>query len=86
MPTFSISQAKAGFSDVCRRVESGETVIVTRRGKPVLEMRPCERKGGLDLQAGRRYLDSIGVKDPYPIIPDDVYDPLPEDFLLRPLP
>ena len=40
----------------------------------------------LDMEAGQRYLDSIGVKDPFPYIADDFDDPLPEDFLLRPLP
>ena len=86
MKSVSIKQAKDTFSELSRRVEGGETVIITRHGKPVLEMAPYKRKGGLDLEAGRRYLDSIGVKDPFPYVADDFDDPLPEDFLLRPLP
>ena len=86
MNSVSIKQAKDSFAELSRRVEGGETVVITRHGKPVLEMVPYKRKGGLDLEAGRRYLDSIGVKDPFPYVADDFDDPLPEDFLLRPLP
>ena len=86
MNTVSIKQAKDKLTELSRRVENGETVVVTRHGKPVFDMVPHRRKGGFNLEAGRRYLDSIGVKDPIPYIADDFDDPLPEDFLLRPLP
>ena len=86
MSTISIKEAKDRFAELGRRAESGETIVVTRHGKPVFELNPHKRKGGLDMEAGRRYLDSIGVKDPFPYIADDFDDPLPEDFLLRPLP
>ncbi len=86
MTSVSIKKAKDSLTELSRRVEGGESIVVTRHGKPVFEMVPYKRKGGLDMEAGRRYLDSIGVKDPFPYIADDFDDPLPEDFLLRPLP
>lgn len=86
MNTVSIKQAKDSLIELSRRVEGGESIVVTRYGKPIFDMVPHKRKGGLDMEAGRRYLDSIGVTDPVPYIADDFDDPLPEDFLLRPLP
>lgn len=86
MSTISIKEAKDRFAELGRRAEGGETIVVTRHGKPVFELNPHKRKGGLDMESGRRYLDSIGVTDPVPYIADDFDDPLPEDFLLRPLP
>jgi prevent-host-death family protein len=86
MDAISIKEAKDRFTELGRRAEVGETIIVTRHGKPVFEINPHKRKGGLDLEAGHRYLDSIGVKDPVPYIADDFDDPVSEDFLLRPLP
>ena len=83
--TISIKEAKDRFTELGRRAEGGETIVVTRYGKPVFEINPHKRKAGLDMEAGRRYLDSIGVTDPVPYIADDFDDPLPEDFLLRPL-
>ncbi len=86
MNTVSIKEAKDRFIELGRRAEGGETIVVTRYGKPVFELHPHKPKGGLDMEAGQRYLDSIGVKNPVPYISDDFDDPLPEDFLLRPLP
>ena len=40
METYSIYEAKAHFSEIIRQVREGETVTVTRRGKPVAEIRP----------------------------------------------
>ena len=40
MATIGVHKAKAHLSDLLRRVERGETVVITRRGKPVAELRP----------------------------------------------
>ena len=42
MVTYSIYQAKARFSEVIRRVRSGQTVTVSYRGEPVAEVRPIK--------------------------------------------
>lgn len=90
MKTVSIREAQDRFDELARDVEHGETVTVTRDGKPVFDIVPREgarqKKGGIDWEAGQAYLRSIGVTDPFPYIADDFDDPLPEDFLLRPLP
>lgn len=41
--TYSISNARAWFSEVIRRVREGRTVTVTYRGEPVAAIRPVER-------------------------------------------
>jgi len=43
MKHVSVNEAKAHFSAIMRDVEAGEVVIVTRHGKPVIEMRAVGR-------------------------------------------
>jgi prevent-host-death family protein len=86
MATVSIKQAKDQLTALARLVEKGETVTVTRNGKPVFDLVPHRKKGGVKLEAGQAYLRERGIENPFPYIADDFDDPLPEDFLLRPLP
>ena len=87
MTTVSIKQAKDQLTALARRVEQGETVVVTRNGKPVFDLVPHrEKKGGLDIEAGHEYLRKRGIVQREPYIAPDFDDPLPEDFLLKPLP
>jgi prevent-host-death family protein len=86
MATVSIREARNKFTELARRVEAGERVIVTRNGKPVLELGPPARRGGIDYEAGDRWLQKRGLPRPRIWMSDDFDDPLPEDFLLRPLP
>ena len=37
--TVGVHEAKTQLSDLLRRVEAGETVVITRRGVPVAELR-----------------------------------------------
>ena len=67
-------------------MEKGETVVITRNGEPIVGLVPHRKKAGLDLPAGQDYLRRRGVKQAAVHIPDDIDEPLPEDFLLRPLP
>jgi antitoxin (DNA-binding transcriptional repressor) of toxin-antitoxin stability system len=80
-----MKEAKNRLTELARRVEAGETVTITRNGKPVLDL-VAHRKGGLNFEAGRKFLHARGVKSFFGPIPADFNDPLPEDFLLRPLP
>jgi antitoxin (DNA-binding transcriptional repressor) of toxin-antitoxin stability system len=86
MATVSIREAKNKLTELARRVEQGERITVTRNGKPVLEMVAPPRRGGLDLEAGAAYLRAKGIEHGESWIADDFDDPLPEDFLLQPLP
>lgn len=86
MTRISIEDAKNCLAELADKVEQGETVVVTRGGKPVLDLVPHKKKGGLDLEAGREYLRQRGVDKFFSYVAEDFDDPLPEDFLLRPLP
>ena len=86
MSTVSIKEAKNRLTELARRVEQGETVVVTRNGKPVFDLVPHRKKGGVNLEAGWAYLRSKGITSPVPYIAPDFDDPLPEDFLITPLP
>jgi antitoxin (DNA-binding transcriptional repressor) of toxin-antitoxin stability system len=51
MWTMTATEASRGFSDLLDRVERGETVLVTRGGRVVAEIRPPMLKTGRDLDA-----------------------------------
>jgi prevent-host-death family protein len=86
MTTVSIKDAKNRLTELARRVERGETFVVTRNGEPILDLVAHRKRGGVNFEAGRAYLRSLGIKDPFPYVSDDFDDPLPEDFLVKPLP
>lgn len=86
MTTVSIRDAKNRLTALARQVEKGETITVTRNGRPVFDLVPHRPRGGLNLAAGQAYLLSKGITNPVPFIANDFDDPLPEDFLLHPLP
>jgi prevent-host-death family protein len=86
MKTVSIRDAKNRLTELAREVEAGEIVTVTRNGKPVCDIVPHKKRGGIDFEAGRKYLEEQGFKQPVFWVADDFDDPLPEDFLLQPLP
>lgn len=43
MLTVNLAQAKARLSELLDKVEAGEEVVITRRGRPVVHMRPAVR-------------------------------------------
>ncbi|MBX3029531.1 MAG: type II toxin-antitoxin system Phd/YefM family antitoxin [Chloroflexi bacterium] len=70
MVTVGVSEAKAHFSRLLRRVATGEEIIITNRGRPVARLVPIgtprEREFGFD----------EGILT----IPDDFDDPLPDEI------
>ena len=44
MLTVTLAQAKAQLSELLNKVEAGEEVIVTRRGRPVARIGPAPRQ------------------------------------------
>ncbi|HZZ60251.1 MAG TPA: type II toxin-antitoxin system prevent-host-death family antitoxin [Roseiarcus sp.] len=86
MKSVSMREAKNRLTALAREVERGETIVVTRNGSPVFEMAPHRPRKGLRLEAIDQFKRKHGIKTIAPFIADDFDDPLPEDFLLRPLP
>ncbi len=85
MRTVSIKEAKDHLTALARRVEKGETVVVTRNGKPIFDLVPHRQKGGLKPKAIAAFKRKHGIRAIVTYIADDFDAPLSEDFLLRPL-
>ena len=84
--TVSMREAKNRLTELARVAEAGGTVTVTRNGKPVADIVPHKAKGGIDLDALERFKKERGIDRFFAEIPADFDDPLPEDFLITPLP
>ena len=81
----SIKEAKNRLSELLHRAEKGETVVLTRHGKPVADLVPhSPKKGGINWEALAEYKRKHGIEKFVDFIPDDFDDPLPEDFLITP--
>jgi prevent-host-death family protein len=79
-----VKEAKNRLSEVLRKVEQGETVVITRGGVPVADVIAHKPAGGIDFERGRAYLKSIGIDNIVEYIAPDFDEPLPEDFLITP--
>jgi prevent-host-death family protein len=86
MKTISIREAKNRLTELAREVEEGETITITRNGKPVADLVPHKKRGGLRWEAIDEFKRKYKIGRIVGPIPDDFDDPLPEDFLIRPLP
>ena len=86
MVTVSIKEAKDRLSELARMVEDGEQVVITRSGVPLVELVLHKKKGGIDWEAGAAFKRKHGIEKFFGDIPADFDDPLPEDFLITPLP
>jgi prevent-host-death family protein len=82
MKTVSIRDAKNRLTELARDVESGETIVVTRNGRPVFDLVPHRPRGQVDLAAGRDYLKKKGVTTPVRFMAEDFDEPLDESILL----
>jgi prevent-host-death family protein len=85
MGTVSIKQAKNRLTALARRVESGETVTVTRHGKPILDLVPHRAKTGLDFKALAAFKRKHRIRNIFANVAEDFDAPLPDGFLLRKL-
>jgi prevent-host-death family protein len=61
MTEYPLADAKARFSEIVARAEAGETVTITRRGKPVAKLVPLEAKAR---PFTVEFLQSLGVGKP----------------------
>lgn len=86
MKTVSIRDAKNRLTELAREVEEGETVVVTRNGRPIFDLVPHRPRKGLKLEAIEKFKRKHRIKSIVSFIADDFDEPLPEDFLLRPQP
>lgn len=65
----SISDAKARLAELVAAARNGVRVVITRHGRPAVELIRCDRRGGIDfekLQADRRRLGIEGDGEGWP--------------------
>jgi prevent-host-death family protein len=86
MRTVSIRDAKNRLTELARTVENGETIVVTRNGRPVLDLVPHKPLRGLRLDALTEFKRLNGIKRNVTSMSAHFDEPLPEDVLLKPLP
>ena len=70
----ALREAKARLSELVAEACRGERVIITKYGRPVVELVRCERRGGIDfdkLDEDRRRLGLIGDGEGWPEEFDD---------------
>lgn len=84
MATISIRDAKNRLTALARRVEQGEVIVITRNGKPIVDLVPHSRKLGVRLDAIDAFKRKHGVERIVAFVADDFDAPLPEDFLIAP--
>ena len=78
MATVTVHEAKTNLSELLRRVEAGEEIIIARGDKPVAILRDYK---GEDVT--RRRAAAFGLHEgKYPPVPDSVwFDPMSEEDL-----
>ena len=60
MEAFSLAHAKAHLSELVDRVEAGETIAITRRGKPVAQLSGTVRpRQPIDIAALKALTDTM---------------------------
>ena len=70
----ALREAKARLSELVAAACNGERVVITRHGRPVVELVRCERRGGIDfdkLNAARHRLGLEGDGERWPTEFDD---------------
>ena len=67
----NVHQAKTQLSRLLARVETGEDIVIARRGEPVARLVGCKLRS-------KRRADILKGKV---VIPDSFFDPLPDEEL-----
>ena len=70
----ALREAKARLSELIAAARNGERVIITKHGRPAVELVRCDRGGGIDfdkLEAARRRLGIKGDGERWPEEFDD---------------
>ena len=69
---FTITEAKAQFSKLLRRVAAGEEITITKRGVPMARLVPV---------AAQKVNRQLGFYEGKFTVPDDFDAPLPDEIL-----
>ena len=73
----SVTEAKAQLTELVRRAENGESIVLTRHGKPAVRLVPAEVPQRLPRKLDRALVDEITRQAVAKMKPgdwDDMYD------------
>ena len=60
MTQVNIAEAKSHLSDLIARAEAGETILISRRGRPVVELRAIQQpRQPIDIAALRAFITTL---------------------------
>lgn len=63
MVTVNVQDAKTRLSELLKRVEAGESVVIARAGRPIAELRPLAAVGvvfgGFDVEVGGAFFEDL---------------------------
>lgn len=71
----SVREAKSRFAEAAAAAARGERVLVTKHGKPFVELVPARRKGGVDFEKMAEVRERLGLTGVTVTLPDDFDDP-----------
>jgi len=75
MAEIGMHEAKTQLSRLVERVEAGEEVVITRRGKPAARLIPEHKGAGFASLAGA-WRGQVRIGDDFDELPDDLADAL----------
>lgn len=81
MPTVTVHEAKTNLSELLRRVEAGEEIVIARGNKPVAVLKSYDRA-----EIAQRRAAAFGsMAGKYPPAPDEVWFGMSDDASLAEL-
>jgi len=71
----SIREAKSRFAEVAAAAARGERVVVTKHGRPFIELIPAQRPAGMDFEKAEAVRRELGIDGLHVRLPSDFNDP-----------
>lgn len=72
---FSIREAKARFAEAATAAARGERVVVTKHGRPFVELIPAQQASGMDFDRAATIRRTLGLDGLHVTVPPDFDDP-----------
>ncbi len=72
----TVPEAKARLPEIIAAAQNGERMVITERGKPVVEIVRCRRTGGIDFDKLSAACSRLGIEGDLEKWPDDFDSPL----------
>jgi len=71
----SVREAKSRFAEATAAAARGERVVITKHGKPFVEVVPARQKGGHDFARAAEVREQLGLTGVTLTLPDYFDDP-----------